>query len=105
MPELCARNAFQEISYGETLELVRGEQEPTICYQSQLADYWPMWDVLSVAFQDGTFGEEGNEIYQEYIAASSIFNLVKQVKENQSQLFGCRLTSLLCRVGDDFELR
>lgn len=105
LPELCARNAFQEISYGETLELVRGEQEPTICYQSQLADYWPMWDVLSVAFQDGTFGEEGNEIYQEYIAASSIFNLVKQVKENQSQLFGCRLTSLLCRVGDDFELR
>lgn len=105
LPELCARNAFQEIVYGDTLEIAQGEREPVTCYQSQLADFWPMWEVLSAALHDGTFGEEGNQIYQEYIAASSIFNLVKRVQESKSSLSGCRLTSLLCSVGENFELR
>lgn len=105
LPELCARNAFPEITYGETLEIVREGKEPVVCYQSQLADYWQMWDVFSGIFHDGTFGEESEGIYQEYIAASSIFGVVKQMRENQANLSGCRLTSLLCRVGENFVIR
>ena len=76
-----------------------------VCYQSQLADYWRMWDVFSGIFHDGAFGEESEGIYQEYIAASSIFGVVKQMRENQANLSGCRLTSLLCRVGENFVIR
>ncbi len=105
LPELCAQNAFPEISYSETLDITCGDASSVTCYTSQLADYWPMWDVFITALQDGTFGEEGNQIYQEYISVSSIFNVVKQIKEKGSSLSGCRLTSLLCQTGDDFQIR
>jgi len=64
-----------------------------------------MWDVLLTAFQDGTFGKEGKQIYQELISVSSIFNVVKQMKEDGADLSGCRLTSLSCQVEEDFQIR
>lgn len=105
LPELCAQNAFPDISFSETLDITLGSAPAVTCYATQLADYWPMWDVLISAFQDGTFGEDGNQIYQEYISASSIFNVVKQMKENGSALSDCRLSSLLCQMEEDFQIR
>lgn len=105
LPELCAQNAFPEISYSETLDIIREGEPKVTCYTSQLADYWNMWDVVINVLQDGTFGEESNSIYQEYISASSIFNVIKQMKEKGSELSNCRLTSLLCQVGEDFQIR
>lgn len=105
LPEICAQNAFEEVSYSETLEILRGEGEPVTCYKSQLADYWPMWDVLSTAFQERLFGEDTDKIYEEYISVSSTYDVIQKAQEKGSQLDKLRLTSLLCRVGEDLEIR
>lgn len=105
LPELCAQNAFREISYSEQAELVQEEGVPITCYLSQLADYWAIWDAFEMALQDGAFGEEGDKIYQEYILASSVFQVVKQMQEKQADLSACRFTPLLYQVGSGFELR
>ncbi len=105
LPELCAQNAFEEVSYSETLKIVRGEAAAVTCYKSQLADYRPMWDVLSTAFQERIFGEDTDKIYEEYISVSSTYDVIRRAQEKGSRLDKLRLTSLLCRVGDSFEIR
>ena len=105
LPELCAMHAFKEVSYAETLEIRKEGSLPVTCYQSQLADFWPMWDVLFEAFQNGTFGEEKDKIYQEYISVSSIYNVICQIREKASTLSGSRLTALVFQVDHDFEIR
>ena len=105
LPELCAQNAFEEVSYSETLKIQRGEKEAVTVYKSQLADHWPMWDVLAQAFQSRAFGEDTDKIYQEYISVSSTYDVIQKAQKKGSRLDQFRLTSLLCRVGEDFQIR
>lgn len=105
LPELCAMHAFKEIIYAETLEIKKGDALPITCYHAQLADFWPMWNVLFEAFQNGIFGKETDKLYQEYISVSSIYNVVCQIREKASTLSGSRLTSLTFQVDPDFEIR
>ncbi len=105
LPELCAQNAFEEVSYSETLKIQRGEKEAVTVYKSQLADHWPMWDVLAQAFQSRAFGEDTDKIYEEYISVSSTYDVIQKAQKKGSRLDQFRLTSLLCRVGEDFQIR
>lgn len=105
LPELCSMYAFKEVSYAETLEIQKEDSPPVICYQSQLADFWPMWNVLFEAFQNGTFGEQKDKIYQKCISVSSIYNVISQIQKKTSNLSGSRLKTLIFQVGSDFEIR
>lgn len=105
LPELCAQNAYSDVSYTETVEIAAGDAPAVTCYKSQLADYWPMWNVLWSALRDGTFGQEANTIYREYISVSATYNVLQQMEEKGSSLSGGQLSTLLFRMGTDFVLR
>lgn len=106
LPEICAENAFGEISCPESVEIRVGDQAPVTCYKVQLADYWNMHKLLFDLFQEGVFGEETNIIYQEYISVSSIYGCVKQMTESDGRLKqGGKLTVLLFQMPDGFEIR
>lgn len=104
LPEICAENAFSEISYSESVEIQVGGQPPVTCYKVQLADYWNLHKVLFDLFQEGAFGREANAIYQEYISVSAIFGTVKQLHEKQIGK-SSRLTMILFQMGEGFEIR
>lgn len=106
LPEICAENAFGELSCPESVEIRIGDRPPVTCYKVQLADYWNLHKVLFDLFQEGVFGEETNEIYQEYISVSSIFGCVRQMTENGGKLKeGGKLTVLLFQMPEGFEIR
>ena len=106
LPEICAENAFPQITYSESVEIRAGGQPPVTCYKVQLADYWNLHRVLFELFQEGVFGEETNTIYQEYISVSSVYGIVKQIIEKEGQLKeGGKLTMLLFEMGEGFEIR
>lgn len=106
LPEICAENAFGEITCPESVEIRVGGQAPATCYKVQLADYWNMHKLLFDLFQEGVFGEETNIIYQEYISVSSIYGCVKQMTESDGKLKqGGKLTVLLFQMPEGFEIR
>lgn len=106
LPEMCAENAFQEPVYSETLDIQW--QNGTGCktvYKNQLADYYPIWNMLFSAFSEGIFGEDTDEIYRKYIEYSSIGHALSQAMEKESDLSGIRLSALIFSVPDGFILR
>lgn len=103
LPEICAENAYNQITYAETIELMpHGE-----VYKCQLADYWPLHRALFSLFEEGVFGDATNDIYREYIGASAIYGVICQLKEKggENAMEGGTLSALLFNVGSDFEIR
>lgn len=105
LPEICAENAFSEAEYSEVLDIQRRGADRIQVYKNQLADYYLLWNALFSAFSEGIFGEETNEIYQEYIGCSAIYSVICKMQNAGSRLEDARLTALLFQVGKDFVLR
>lgn len=105
LPELCAQNAFGEIEYAETIDIRRSGGRTEKVYVSQMADYYPLWNILASAFHDGTFGDAADDIYRKYIGCSATYGVISQMQEKGSRLSDARLTSLCFNVADGFELR
>lgn len=106
LPEICAENAFGEMTWPESVEIRVGDQPPVTCYKVQLADYWNIHRLLFELFQEGVFGEETNIIYQEYISVSSIYGVVRQMMESDGKLKKeGKLTMLLFQMPEGFEIR
>ena len=105
LPEICAENAFPQLSCSEAVRITVGDQPPVSCYKNQLSDYWPLRTALFDLFSSGAFGEETNSVYNEYISVSSIYNVVRQMLEQGTELEDARLTQLLYRMGDGFVIR
>lgn len=104
-PEICAENAFDEVTYSETVDIAVGNQPAVTCYKNQLADYWPLHHALFTLFEQGAFGEQANVIYQEYISTSAIYNVISQMKKKGTSLKDAQLTALRYQVGGGFEIR
>ena len=106
LPEMCAENAFQESTYSETVDIQwqNGSGCKTV-YKNQLADYYPIWNMLFSAFSEGVFGEDTNELYRKYIEYSSIGHALSQALEKESELSDIRLSALIFSATDDFILR
>ncbi len=105
LPEICTQNAFPEVGYQETVDLIWPGGEKTTVYKNQLADYYPMVNALFSAFSEGVFGEAANDIYRSYIASSASHGAIAQAQEKGSNLSDLRMTALLCSVDDTFALR
>ena len=103
LPEICAENAFDQITYAETVEIVPHGK----VYKCQLADYWPLHRALFSLFEEGAFGDATNDIYREYIGASAIYGVICQLKEKggENAMEGGTLSALLFKVESDFEIR
>ncbi|MFR4988393.1 DUF6348 family protein [Anaerotruncus colihominis] len=105
LPEICAENAFDEVTYSETVDIAVGNRPAVTCYKNQLADYWPLHHALFTLFEQGAFGEQANVIYQEYISTSAIYNVISQMKKKGTSLKDAQLTALRYQVGGGFEIR
>lgn len=107
LPEICAENAFDRITYAETVDILPDGRKAVTCYKSQLADYWPLHDALFSLFEEGAFGEAANDIYREYIGASAIYSVISQAKEKDGEkaMDNGRVSALLFNMDSDFEIR
>ena len=107
LPEICAENAFDNITYAETVDILPHDGEVVTCYKNQLADYWPLHNALFSLFEEGVFGEATNDIYREYIGTSAIYSVICQAKEKggEKAMEGGVLSTLLFRMDGDFEIR
>lgn len=107
LPEICAENAFDKITYAETVSIMPRGGEAVTCYKSQLSDYWPLHDALFSLFEEGAFGEAANDIYREYVGSSAIYNVVSQAREKggEKAMDNGKLSALLFNVDSDFEIR
>ena len=57
------------------------------------------------AFREGEFGKETDGIYRKLVGYSATYQVARQMQEKGSKLEGCRLASMIYRVGADFEAR
>jgi len=107
LPEICAENAINRITYAETVDILPYGKAPVTCYKSQLADYWPLRDALFSLFEEGVFGDATNDIYREYIGTSAIYSVIRNAKEKggENAMEGGALSALLFNVESDFEIR
>ena len=107
LPEICAENAFNKITYAETVSIMPQGREAVTCYKSQLSDYWPLHNAIFSLFEEGAFGEATNEIYREYVGTSAICNVVCQAREKggEKAMDNGTLSALLFNVDSDFEIR
>lgn len=107
LPEICAENAFDQITYAETVEILPYGREAVTCYKNQLADYWPLHNALFSLFEEGAFGDAANDIYREYIGMSAIYSVICQIKEKNGNdaMGGGVLSALLFNMDSDFEIR
>ncbi len=107
LPEICAENAFNKITYAETVSIMPQGREAVTCYKSQLSDYWPLHNAIFSLFEEGAFGEATNEIYREYVGTSAICNVVCQAREKggEKAMDNGKLSALLFNVDSDFEIR
>ena len=106
LPEICAENAFDQITYAETVDILPGGAAVT-CYKNQLADYWLLHSALFSLFEEGAFGDATNDIYREYIGMSAIYSVICQAKEKggENAMDGGVLSALLFNVDSNFEIR
>lgn len=105
LPEICAANAFPQLQAAEDVEIDRGDGAPQRVYKNQLADFYPLWTVFFQALRDGDLGEESDDIYRKFVGYSSTYHVICQIDQQGSRLEDCRLTALLCQVGEEFEIR
>ncbi len=107
LPEICAENAFSQVTYAETVEILPQGGEAVTCYKSQLSDYWPLREAIFSLFEEGAFGEDTNDIYQEYVGTSAIYNVICQAKEKggEKAMANGKLSALLFNMDSDFEIR
>ena len=105
LPEICAAQAFPQLEGAESVELDREGLPQLTVYKNQLADYHPLGEALMAAFREGEFGKETDGIYRKLVGYSATYQVVQQMQEKGSKLEGCRLASMIYRMGADFEVR
>lgn len=104
LPEICAEHAFGQIAFSEELQF--STKSGTIyVYKNQLADFYPLGNLMFGLFDSGVFGEHTNDLYRLLISLSSIGSGVQQLREQGKELEGCRMAALIFNVSEDFEIR
>lgn len=104
LPEICAERAFGQITFSEELQFSTDSGLVTV-YKNQLADFYPLGNLMFGLFDSGIFGEHTNDLYRLLISLSSIGSGVQQLREQGKELEGCRMAALIFNVSEDFEIR
>ncbi len=104
LPEICAEHAFGQITFSEELQFSTNSGLVTV-YKNQLADFYPLGNLMFGLFDSGVFGEQTNDLYRLLISLSSIGSGVQQLREQDRELEGCRMVALIFNVSEDFEIR
>ena len=105
LPEICTENAFPDAQYAEYVKFVYPDGRKENVYKSQLADYEILRKALFTIFSEGVFGDDTNNIYQEYVGSSATYNCFSQMMENGSDIKYVSTTALAFMVDDGFIIR
>ncbi len=105
IPEICAENAFYEVSYSEILDIAPAGREKISCYKNQLSDYYLIQRAVLTLFSSGIFGKDTDEIYKKYIGYSAIGHAVSSILEKGSKLDNVKMTALIFNVSRNFVIR
>lgn len=102
LPELCAAHEFDQIDYGETLLLLRGETPMTV-YKTQLASYYAIEQALFRGFEQSWWPQD---VYSAYISVSAIYSAVQKAKEDGADLEkNAGKMTLSCQMSKDYQMR
>lgn len=105
IPEICAENAFHEISYSEKLDILPVGKEKVSYYKNQLSDYYSIQRAALTLLSSGVFGKDTDEIYRKYIEYSAVGHAVSSILQKGSKLDNIKMTALLFNVSENFEIR
>lgn len=105
LPEICAERAFSDAHYSEQVQFALGGKEPVTVYKNQLADFYPLGNLMFGIFDSGYFGERTNDVYRKLINLSAIGSSISNLLEQDKDLSGCRMTALIFNMSSRFELR
>ena len=105
IPEICAENAFYEVSYSEILDIAPAGREKISCYKNQLSDYYLIQRAVLTLLSSGVFGKDTDEIYKKYIGYSAIGHAVSSILEKGSKLDNVKMTALIFNVSRNFVMR
>lgn len=105
LPEICAERAFNQMSFSEEFLVSFGNGRSEAVYKNQLADFYPLGNLMFTLFDSGIFGERTNELYRSMIGMSSIYAAVEQLREQGSELEGCQMSTMIFNVSAEFEIR
>ena len=105
LPEICAENAFHEMTFAEDMLISIGDGERVKVYKNQLADFYPLGNMMFRLFDSGVFGDKTNDLYRTLVAISSIYGAVCQLTEKGSKLENCKTTAVAFNAAADFEIR
>ncbi len=104
LPELCAGNAFGQCEYAETIDFKNDDETVTV-YKNQLSNYNRLLAATLTLFNEGTFGENTNEMYSTLIGLSASYSAISQAQQNGSNLKDLRLTPIAYIINADFIIR
>lgn len=105
LPEICAERAFNQIQFSEQLMFSPKGKETVTLYKNQLADFFPLGNIMFGIFDSGYFGEQTNDLYRKLIGLSAIGSSVSSLLEQGKKLEDCKMTALIFNVSSKFELR
>lgn len=105
LPEICAEHAFGQIQFSEEVQFFVPNKPIVSIYKNQLADFYPLGNLMFGIFDSGYFGDKTNDLYGLLVSLSSIYNAVKQMQDEGKELDKCRMTSLLFNMSEEFEIR
>lgn len=105
IPEICAENAFYEVSYSEILDIMPVEKDKISCYKNQLSDYYLIQRAVLTLLSSGEFGNGTDEIYKKYIGYSAIGHAMSSVLQKGNKLDGIKMTALVFNVSENFKIR
>ncbi len=103
LPEICAERAFGKLTFSEELLFSFGDNS-TAVYKNQLADFYPLGNLMFSLFDSGIFGERTNDLYRSMIGMSSIYSAVEKLSENGAAPEG-RISALIFNTPPGFEIR
>ncbi|MCH5205301.1 MAG: hypothetical protein J1F09_00020 [Oscillospiraceae bacterium] len=105
LPEICAENAFSQMSFAEDMLISVGGGERINVYKNQLADFYTLKNLMFSMFDAGVFGAKTDDLFRMLVGISSIFGAVQQLTEKGSRLEDCKTTSVIFQASEDFEIR
>lgn len=105
LPEICAERAFSEVCYSEQIAFSIGGSEPVTVYRSQLADFYPLGNLMFRIFDSGYFGQRTNDLFKKLVGYSASASGISQCMTNGKSLDGIRMTALVFNTSSEFELR
>lgn len=105
LPEICAERAFSEVHYSEQAQFSIGGNKPVTVYKSQLADFYPLGNLMFGIFDSGHFGKKTNDLFKKLINFSATAHGLSQCMSDGKSIDGIRMTALIFNMSPNFELR